>query len=197
MCLCRLEVSGPPAEVSRFMRAAAPVRAKGRRPRKSDPPLSFQRLLPLLDGGEAESLYGTPSEEPDDCTLLEYRRGPKMSLVSYSFLCVWSEPLLLMRHTSRQFQRLDFVLGAVAPSVGSAESWYFRKGRRRRYLMPGGLHERTYREIYLAAGVDPDETIDPELDYELDIQFDHTVMDLSVGHWTPAQRRAARKRMAG
>ena len=175
MCLCRWVAFGTIPEVQRFVRAARSKRPKtvrGRR-RASAEPLSFQQLWPLGPDDDPSDRYETPSTEPDDCSTTGVKRtGTTAARVSYSFLTIWGEPYGLVRHVSKQFPRLDFVLGAVAPAVGEANSWYFRAGRGKNWVMGGRRHEQIYRQTYAAAGVDPeDDYIDPGLEYGLDIRF--------------------------
>ena len=180
MCSCRWVAFGSIPEVQRFVRAARPKRPKtvrGRR-RASAEPLSFQQLWSVGPDDDPSDRYGTPSTEPDDCSTTGVKRtGTTAARVSYSFLTIGGEPHGLVRHVSKQFPRLDFVLGAVAPAVGEANSWYFRAGRGKNWVMGGRRHEQIYRQIYAAAGVDPDDDdIDPDMECGLDIHFDHELM---------------------
>ena len=198
MCLCRWVVFGTVPEVQRFARAARfqqPKTARGRRRRKVEP-LSFQQLWPLGEDDDPSERYETPSTEPDDCWTAGVKRtGATAARVSYSFLTIWGEPFGLVRHVSKQFPRLDFILGAVAPAVGEANSWYFRAGRGKNWVMGGRRHEQLYRQIYAAAGVDPEnDDIDPDVEYGLDIEFDHALMDQVIAHWTVVRRAAARRK---
>ena len=198
MCLCRWVAFGTIPEVQRFVRAARSKRPKtvrGRR-RASAEPLSFQQLWPLGPDDDPSDRYATPSTEPDDCSTTGVKRtGTTAARVSYSFLTIWGEPYELVRHVSTQFPRLDFVLGAVAPAVGEANSWYFRAGRGKNWVMGGRRHEQMYRQTYAAAGVDPeDDYIDPGLEYGLDIRFDHALMQEVVAQWTVVRRAAARRK---
>ena len=194
MCLCRLVVSGPSVEVKRLVRAAAPVKHKAsrHRPAADVGPLSFQRLLPVPDGDDPSDVYGTPSREPDDCwrNLVE-RVGPAQASVQYGFLTQWGEPYPLIRHVSKQYACLDFLLGAVSPAIDETNCWYFRGGRGRNWKMPDRQREAIRRRVWQEAGLDPDD----EGDLTVDVEGDHTMMKQVVGRWTAARKRAARRAM--
>lgn len=194
LCLCRLVVSGPHADVRRFIEAAHPVPRGGKaRTRARGAPLSFRRLRPLGKGEDPSDAYGTPWHEPTDVSRSTLTRKGATASVTYGFLTKWAEPRALIEWVSARHPRLDFVLGAVAPAVGESGSTYFRAGRGRSWAMPGRPRERLYRHIYERAGVGvDDENLDEDTEFWLDIEFDHALIEAVVAHWTRARRRAAR-----
>ena len=193
MCLCRLVVSGAPPEVRRFVRAAAPVEHKASRRQPADKgPLSFQRLFPVQGTDDPADVYGTPSGEPDDCWRDPLQRvGPARACVEYGFLTKWGEPYRLIRHVSKVYANLDFLLGAVSPATDSANCWYFRAGRARNWKMPARQREAIRRRVWQEAGLAPDD----EGNLTVDVEGDHAMIEQVVAHWTPVRTKAARRAM--
>lgn len=187
LCLCRLVVSGPLPEVRRFVKTAQPVAPRRPSRRRTPPaPLSFQRLRPIGKGDDPSELYGTPWREPSDVSRSRVTRKGTTASVTYGFLTKWAEPHPLVKWVSAQFPHLDFVLAAVAPAVGEANSWHFRAGRGREWKMSGRSRERMYRQLFERAGAVVDE-VDEDTEFWLDIEFDHAVIEALVAHWTRAR----------
>jgi Ferredoxin-like domain in Api92-like protein len=190
LCLCRLLVSGPTAEVRRFVRAAAPARRRSPQRDEDDllNPLSFQRLYPVAENVETDDLYGTPSHEPYECVRSETERvGTTQARVHYGFSTKWSEPHDLVRRVSKQFSRLDFVMGAVAPAADEVNCWYFRDGRATNWEMPDCQKEEVRRKVYAAAGL----AWSDEGNLGVDVEGDHALMDAAVTQWTRTRKRSA------
>ncbi len=113
--------------------------------------------------------------------------------MEYRFLTKWSEPALLVRHTSKQFPRLDFLLGAVSAASEEAHCWYVRDGRGKNWTMPTRAQITIRRHIYQAAGADiDDDDLDEDVELELDVEGDHALMTDLLVWWTPARKRASR-----
>jgi len=190
MCLCALVVEGSPVEVREFVKVAQPLRRLSQPEDSYDCSLlSFRRLDPRPDEEDLTDIYGTPSPEPEDCTRTRLKRvGATRARVEYRFLTKWSEPYVLFRRVSKQFPRLEFLLGAVAPAVDETNCWYFHQGRGRNWKMPDHRREGIRTEAYRAEGLD----IEEDDDLGIDVEADHTMMTEALAHWTPARRRAAR-----
>ncbi len=190
MCLCRLVVSGPTFDVMRFVQAAAPAErsVSARGSRDDEGPLSFRELLPLREEDDPVDVYGTPSRGPDDCWRDALSRDTAgRASIHYGFLTTMSEPYRLIRHVSRQFVRLDFLLGAVAPAIDEANCWYFRGGRGRNWKMPARQREAIRCRVWDGAGLAPED----EGNLDVDVQGDHAMMEQVIARWTPARKRVA------
>lgn len=175
LCLCRLVVSSAHKDVRRFVREARPARDSSEAWRGDGAPvaLSFQRLMPIVEDQNASDIYGTPWHEPEEVTRSHVERvTSSRARVTYGFVTKWAEPHLLIRDVSRRYPSLDFVVGAVAPAVDEANSWYFRAGRGRNWKMGGRERNRIRSEAYRRNGItDPNDA-----DLWDDVVADHALM---------------------
>lgn len=152
--LQRLVVRGQPSDVSTFRKAAKSSKramsltVDGERTQV----LSFERLRGALPKGQLTTRLEEPIEEPWDLVVDPPSRVDDGTVeLTYKFQLSKYEPEVLIIAMSRQYPRLCFVLGLVAPSSDEQSSLLIHNGRSWAWRLPG------HRKEIIAATI-PEET---------------------------------------
>ncbi len=176
--LYRLVVRGPAAEVELFRKAASSRSKPGCLTVNPEHQLlSFKKLWAALPG---KNSAGAPVdiEEPWDLAVDRLKRyGDGTTELTYKFQLAGFDCDQLVRDISKQYPKLCFISGVVAPDVDQQSSLLAYQGRVRRWRLPESRKAAILSDV-------PEETEDnaDEVSFALS-ESDWAMMDAVVDHW--------------